>query len=234
MTDLVSSALPCRVVGPGRRSWREYQTTVLVIDDHRTFVEMLVTALDQVPGFRCIGSAYNAADGLAVARRLQPDIVVMDIQMPHEDGLSATAAIRRVAPRAVVAVVTAHTSPDWVGRAAQAGASAFIPKNGSLEEMINILTRVRADQMVVAPSTYLRSSIDSEERWPDLSQRELDVVRGLATGRSINDLASELGLTVHTCRSYVKALRHKLGANNQLDAVLKARERGLLDEHHHL
>jgi DNA-binding NarL/FixJ family response regulator len=207
------------------------QKTVLVIDDHRTFAEMLVTALDQVGGFRCVGSAYNAADGVGIARRLQPDIVVMDIQMPHEDGLSATAAIRCVAPSAVVAVLTAHTSPDWVGRAAQAGASAFIPKNGSLEEMINILTRVHADQMVVSASTYLRSAHVPEERLPDLSQRELDVVRGLATGMSIKDLASELGLTVHTGRSYVKALRHKLGASNQLDAVLKARERGLLDEH---
>src|SRR3712207_5691236 len=130
------------------------EASVLVVDDHRSFAEMLSAALDGVPGLHCIGTAQSAAEGVALARRLQPDIVVMDIQMPREDGLAATARLREVLPDAVVAVVTAHTSPEWVSRAAQAGASAFVPKNGSLQEMIAILTSVQAGHMVVAPSTF--------------------------------------------------------------------------------
>jgi DNA-binding NarL/FixJ family response regulator len=207
-------------------------STVLVVDDHRSFAEMLAAAIDNVPGLRCLGCAFTAADGIALAGRLQPDIVVMDIQMPKEDGLAATARIKKVAPTAVVAVVTAHTSPEWVGRAAQAGASAFMPKNGSLEEMITVLRSVRAGQMVVAPSTYLTPPPPARPA-PEpsaLSQRELEVLRLLATGTPIKDLAPAVGITVSTCRSYVKALRHKLGATSQLDAVLKARELGLLDD----
>src|SRR5215213_10822010 len=125
---------------------------VLVVDDHRTFADLLAGAL-QAAGMDVLGTANTAGQAVAMAQDLQPDIVVMDIQMPREDGLSATRRLREVAPHAVVAVVSAHRDPEWVVRASQAGASAFIPKDGSLAEMIDVLTRVRAGQMLIAPST---------------------------------------------------------------------------------
>ena len=206
-------------------------STVLVVDDHRSFAEMLSAALDGVPGLTCIGTASSAAEGIALARRLQPDIVVMDIQMPREDGLAATARLREVLPDAVVAVVTAHTSPEWVSRAAQAGASAFVPKNGSLQEMIAILTSVQAGHMVVAPSTFTTpvTAAPPEQR-PELSQREIQVLGLLARGVPVREMAPALGLTVNTCRGYIKTVRQKLDATSQLEAVLKARQLGLLDE----
>jgi DNA-binding NarL/FixJ family response regulator len=205
-------------------------STVLVVDDHRSFAEMLSAALDGVPGLTCVGTASSAAEGIALARRLQPDIVVMDIQMPREDGLAATARLREVLPDAVVAVVTAHTSPEWVSRAAQAGASAFVPKNGSLQEMIAILTSVQAGHMVVAPSTFTAAAPTSpQEERPDLSQREIEVLRLLARGTPVRDMAPALGITVNTCRGYIKTVRRKLDSASQLEAVLKARQLGLLD-----
>ena len=205
-------------------------STVLVVDDHRSFAEMLSAALDGVPGLTCVGTASSAAEGIALARRLQPDIVVMDIQMPREDGLAATARLREVLPDAVVAVVTAHTSPEWVSRAAQAGASAFVPKNGSLQEMIAILTSVQAGHMVVAPSTFTAASATTpQEEQPDLSQREIEVLRLLARGTPVRDMAPALGITVNTCRGYIKTVRRKLDSGSQLEAVLKARQLGLLD-----
>ena len=209
------------------------ESSVLVVDDHRSFAEMLSAALDGVPGLRCIGTAGSAAEGVALARRLQPDIVVMDIQMPREDGLTATARIREAAPNSVVAVVTAHTSPEWVSKAAQAGASAFVPKNGSLQEMISILTSVQRGGMVVAPSTFAAGAATSAfptEKRPDLSQREIDVLRLLARGTPVKDMAPALGITINTCRGYIKAVRQKLDAASQLEAVLKARQLGLIDE----
>ena len=126
---------------------------VLVVDDHRTFAELLSGALD-VSGMDVLGTAHTAAQAIAMAEDLKPDIVVMDIEMPRQDGLSATRRIREVAPDTAVAVVTGHSDPEWVVRAGQAGASAFIPKGGSLSEMIDILSRVSAGQMLVAPSTF--------------------------------------------------------------------------------
>jgi DNA-binding NarL/FixJ family response regulator len=208
------------------------ESTILVVDDHQTFAEMLSVALDAVPGLRCVGIAHSAAVGVAEARRLQPDIVMMDIQMPREDGLAATRRIREAVPSAVVAVVTAHTTAEWVGKAAQAGASAFIPKNGSLQEMISILTSVQPGQMVVSPTTFAvtATATPATAAAPDLSQREIDVLRLLAQGTSVKEMAPALGITLNTCRGYIKTVRQKLQAASQLEAVLKARQLGLLDE----
>ena len=169
-----------------------------------------------------------------MAQELQPDIVVMDIQMPRQDGLSATRRIREVAPNTVVAVVTAHHDPDWVVRAAQAGASAFIPKDGSLSEMIDVLTRVQAGQMLVAPSTFAGSRAatsppEAAPAHPPLTRREQEVLDCLGRGMQVKAIARVLGITLETCRGYVKSLHAKLGARSQLEAVVKAQQLGLLD-----
>ena len=104
---------------------------VLIVDDHRTFAELLAGAL-AASGMDVLGTAHTAAQAITLAEELQPDVVVMDIEMPREDGLSATRRLREVAPHTAVAVVTAHRDPEWVVRAGHAGASAFIPKDGSL------------------------------------------------------------------------------------------------------
>lgn len=207
--------------------------TVLVVDDHRTFAELLSGALVAY-GMTSLGTAGSAAEAVAMAEDLQPDIVVMDIQMPREDGLSATRRIRAVAPDAVIAVVTAHRDPDWVVRAAQAGASAFIPKNGSLSEMLDVLGRVRAGQMLVAPSAFaggraeIPSPRTSRESRPELTRREQQVLDCLGQGMQVKAIARVLGITQETCRGYVKSLHAKLGARSQLEAVVKAQQLGLL------
>src|SRR5664279_2166796 len=141
-------------VGQSADASGDTETTVLVVDDHVSFAELLAAALDNVPGMTCVGTASSAAEGIGRAAELRPTIVVMDIQMPRQDGLAATRRIREVAPDSVIAVVTAHSDPEWISRAAQAGASAFIPKDGSLKEMIDILRRIGPGQMLVASSTF--------------------------------------------------------------------------------
>jgi DNA-binding NarL/FixJ family response regulator len=206
---------------------------VLVVDDHRTFAELLSGALASA-GMDAVGIAFSAAQGVAMAQELQPDIIVMDIQMPRQDGLSATRRIREVAPHSVVAVVTAHHDPDWVVRAAQAGASAFIPKDGSLSEMIDVLTRVQAGQMLVAPSTFSgvrdvvpqpRAAADEQ---PRLTRREQEVLDCLGNGMQVKAIARVLGITLETCRGYVKSLHAKLGVRSQLEAVIKAQQLQLI------
>ena len=206
---------------------------VLVVDDHRTFAELLAGAL-QAAGMDVLGTAHSAAQAVGMAEDLQPDVVVMDIEMPREDGLSATRRLRQVAPHTVVAVVSAHRDPEWVVRATQAGASAFIPKDGSLTEMIDILTRVRAGQMLVAPSTFSSAPTAgsrpgaADELRPQLTRREQEVLDCLGRGMQIKGIARVLGITVETCRGYVKSLHAKLGVRSQLEAVVKAQQLGLL------
>jgi DNA-binding NarL/FixJ family response regulator len=206
---------------------------VLVVDDHRTFADLLAGAL-QAAGMDVLGTANTAGQAVTMAQELQPDIVVMDIQMPREDGLSATRRLREVAPHAVVAVVSAHRDPEWVVRASQAGASAFIPKDGSLSEMIDVLTRVRAGQMLVDPSTFASAPTAGSrpapegETAPRLTRREQEVLDCLGRGMQVKAIARVLGISLETCRGYVKTLHSKLGASSQLEAVVKAQQLGLL------
>ncbi len=208
-------------------------STVLVVDDHRSFAEMLSAALDTVGGLSCVGTAGTAAEGIELAARFKPSIVIMDIQMPGQDGLMATRRIREAAPDTLIAVVTAHRDQQWIARAAQAGASAFIPKTGSLPEMLDVLRRLHHGSLIVAPSAYQSGpSLTSQpptEAAPALTRRELDVLNCLGRGMPVQGVARVLGITPNTCRGYVKSIHAKLGVSSQLEAVIKARILRLID-----
>ncbi len=232
MTPTVSSAEQ-DAVDAGRASGPadgRSEITVLVVDDHRSFGDLLAAALQTVPGMRCVGTATSAVEGVDAAARLRPDVVVMDIEMPRQNGLSATRQILDAAPGTAVAVMTAHRDPEWVSRAAQAGASGFIPKDGSLDEMIEVLRRVRPGQMLVAPSVFARSTLvtDPQHDGPRLTDRELEVLRLLGQGFTASGIARTLGITLNTSRGYIKALHAKLGVTTQLEAVVKALHLGLI------
>jgi DNA-binding NarL/FixJ family response regulator len=206
--------------------------TIFVVDDHKSFADLLSAALNTVPGMTCVGTASSAAEGVAMTIAMKPAVVVMDINMPKQDGLQATRSIREGSPDTVVAVITAHRDPEWIARAAQAGASAFIPKDGSLNEIIDVLTRVQAGQMLLAPSTFStppppKETVSRTEA-PALTQRELEVVTCLSQGMQAKGIARALGITLHTCRGYIKSLHFKLGVSSQLEAVIKAQKLGLV------
>jgi DNA-binding NarL/FixJ family response regulator len=203
---------------------------VLVVDDHRSFGDLLAGALATVDGMRCVGTATSAAEGVRLAEALRPDVVVMDIEMPRQNGLSATRQILEAAPATKVAVMTAHRDPEWVSRAAQAGACGFIPKDGSLDEMIEVLRRLRSGQMLVAPSTFASAALATERSHdgPRLTDRELEVLRLSGQGLTASGIGRVLGISLNTSRGYIKSLHAKLGVTTQLEAVVKAQHLGLI------
>ncbi len=204
---------------------------MLVVDDHQCFSDLLTAALATVPGFRCLGTASSAVEGVTLAARLKPDVVVMDIQMPGTDGLAATRRLRQVSPGTAVAVVTAHTDAEWVARAAQAGASAFIPKGGSLSEMVDLLRAARPGRLVVAPSLRRTSQpAAAMEGAPEaLTARELEVLGYIGQGLQAKSVAKVMGISIHTCRGYIKTVYAKLHVSSRIEALNRARQLQMLD-----
>jgi DNA-binding NarL/FixJ family response regulator len=207
---------------------------VLLVDANRSFAELLGGALD-VAGMTWIGSAHSTETGVAMSRRLQPDVVVLDINLSRpEEGLAAIQLIRAAAPGTAVAVVTGYRDFVWVTRSAQAGAAAFISKHGSVAEMLSVLAQARPGAMIVAQTAFQSAPVQSPPHSAGpaprraLTRRERDVLGCMSRGLGNKMTSTELGITREIYRSAVRAIEVKLGARSQLEAVLIARRLGLV------
>jgi DNA-binding NarL/FixJ family response regulator len=209
-------------------------TRVLIVDDHQTFAELLAFALGSQPDFDCAGFAATGAAAVDLAVKESPDMVVMDIALGRESGLDVTRRIRAAAPSTTVVIVSAHRDPEWVIRAAQAGASAFVPKSGSLEEMLTVLREVRQGSMLVSASMFGEPAGPPNPADPgaaSLTVREAEVLTLMGKGLAPAAIAKILGIRLNTCRGYVKAIHLKLGVRSQLEAVVKAQRLGIIEAH---
>ena len=194
---------------------RASTTTVVVVDDHRTFSDLLALALTAEPDFDCVGKATSVATALAMVEDLRPDLVLMDVRLGDGDGVAATAELTRSYPDLRVVVLTAHADLALMKRAADAGACCLLPKDGSLPDMLEALRRSRRGGITMP-------------QLPTLTRREHDVLMKLAIGLDARAIAKHLGISVNTCRGYVKSLMLKLGAHSQLEAVVIATNNGLV------
>jgi DNA-binding NarL/FixJ family response regulator len=204
---------------------------VLIVDDHRTFADLLALALTDQPDFTCVGVVGTIAAAVDQVGRLLPDMVLLDIQLGQESGLDAARRIHSVRPTTVIVVVSAHREPDWVVRAAQAGANAFAPKSGSLAEMLGVLREARTTSRFIAPAVLGRvASAAAPSQWSParLTGREQEVLRLMGQGMAPGAIARLLNISMYTCRGYVKAIHAKLGVRSQLEAVVKAQRLGLI------
>jgi DNA-binding NarL/FixJ family response regulator len=210
----------------------EKVNTVLIVDDHSTFAELLALALNSQSDFECIATAATAEEAVATFMRARPDLVVMDIQLGRDNGLEAARRIRAAAPDVVIVVVSAHRDPTWVVRAAQAGVSAFAPKTGSLSEMLSVLRSARNGGMLIAPSLFNAAAAvipESGGLVEKLTGREREVLILMGRGMGVSAIARLLAISVHTCRGYVKSIHAKLDVRSQLEAVVKAQRLGLIE-----
>lgn len=206
---------------------------VLVVDDHRTFTDLIGLALRSEPDLECVGAAHDVGQARAMVAALQPDLVLMDVNLGEDDGLDLAAELLCDDEELQVVVLTAFGDAGVMRRAAAAGASALLPKDGSLPDLLGGLRRARRGGLEVHPE-LLRTLVTEEARSPeqpdpDLTRRELTVLELLADGRTVTVIAKDLGISVNTCRGYVKTLLAKLGVHSQLEAVVAAGNRGLLD-----
>ncbi len=207
-------------------------TSVVIVDDHHAFADLLTMALNAEDDFEVLATASTGEQALQVARREQPAMVLMDIELGNDDGLEITRDLRAAVPDAVVVMVSAHTDANLIARAADAGASAFAPKTGSLSEMLSILRKARRGAMPCASTSPTKPpdrAVPPPPSIPLLTAREHEVLVMMGRGASPSQISRSLGISVHTCRGYVKAIHGKLDARSQLEAVVIALRLGLID-----
>jgi DNA-binding NarL/FixJ family response regulator len=207
------------------------RTRVLVVDDHRTFVDLADLAITNEVDLECVGTATSVPEALAKAHALEPDVVLMDVQLGDGDGIAATAELTATFADLRVVVLSAHVTPTVVQNAADAGASAVLPKDGSLRDLLHAVRTASRGHMLVHPQAFasLRGAAPPQGAFqPPLTPRELEVLQQLGHGASAPTIARDLGISLATCRGHVKSLLTKLGAHSQLEAVVIAMQHRLI------
>lgn len=220
------------------------RTRLLIADDHDLLRQGMRIVLSQEPDLEIVGEAANGREALELCRKLDPDLVLMDVSMPEMDGLEATRAIKEIRPDISVLVVTAHLNPDYLLQAVKAGAAGYVLKMARKEEIvdairqvirgefpfdqelsINLLRRLAHEE---GPGAAPHAANSRKAPPGSLTPREIDVLRLLALGKTNRQIAQEIHLSLSTVKGHLERLISKLGVSDRTQAAVKAVELGLV------
>jgi DNA-binding NarL/FixJ family response regulator len=209
---------------------------VVVVDDHQIVRDGLVALLGNLHDVEVVGSATDGREALHVVAETEPDVVVMDIQMPHLDGIEATRFVTGRHTGVRVVMLTMNEDDETILAALRAGASGYLLKGSGADEVQTAIRAAASGGMVFGASlagriagffaTASAAAPAAEEPFPDLSDRERSVLHMLAAGRSNDDIAGELYVSNKTVRNTVSSIYAKLHAAGRAEAIVKAREAG--------
>ena len=213
---------------------------VVVVDDQEMVREGFSALLDAQDDIEVVGAAGNGVQGVALARAVRPDVVLMDIRMPEMDGLTATRLLLNGSDEVKVLVLTTFDLDDYVYEAIRAGASGFLLKTTPPHQLIEGIRAVMSGDALLAP-TITRRLLDRFIQRPppssttppelaELTPRELEVLRLIAGGHSNAEIAANLFLSAATVKSHVNHLLTKLGLRDRVQAVALAYRTGLMDQ----
>jgi DNA-binding NarL/FixJ family response regulator len=207
--------------------------SVLLVDDEDLVRAGLRTILETEPGLAVVGEAADGAEVVPLVRRLRPDVVLMDVRMPAVDGIQATRMVLRAVPEPPrVLVVTTFENDDYVYDALRAGASGFLLKRARPEEFIQAVKLVATGDSLLFPAAIRRLAARHAGRpgaaLPTLTEREAEVLRLVAAGRSNAEIADELVVALETVKTHVGNVLAKLGARDRTQAVIAAYESGFI------
>jgi DNA-binding NarL/FixJ family response regulator len=209
---------------------------VLIADDQRVVREGLGLVLGLLSDVDVVGAAADGVEAVALATKLKPDIVLMDLRMPRCDGVEATRRLREQAPDIKVVVLTTYADDRSVIEALRAGARGYLTKDAGGQEIREALERVLDDQAVLDPAVqhHLIDAIAAPEvRLPDgLTSREAEVLSLIAAGLSNTEIAERLVISEGTVKSHINRLLAKIQARDRAQAVIYAYQHGLAASPH--
>lgn len=208
---------------------------VLVADDHPFFRDGLRTLLDSAPDLKLVGEAETGEEAIALVAEMQPDVVLMDVQMPGKGGIEAARRIFQASPHVQVLIVTMFEDDGTVFQAMRAGAKGYVLKGANYAEMLRAIRAVGNGEAIFSPGVAARLASyfinirrdSSPDVFPELSDREREVLNLIARGLKNPEIASRLYLSPKTVRNHVSNVLHKLQVADRAEAIIRAREAGL-------
>jgi two-component system, NarL family, response regulator NreC len=209
---------------------------ILLVDDHAVVRMGLTMLLNSNPEMQVIGEASEGNEGIKKAMKLKPDVVVMDLSMPHgKDGLSATSELKKLMPNVNILILTMHDDEEYLFRAIQAGASGCILKSAPHDELMSAIESVSLGNAYLHPAAtkrlmeeYLGSIKDSQDTYHLLSEREKEVLTLVAKGYANKEIAEQLVISVKTVETHKGNLMEKLQMKTRPELVEYAVKKGLL------
>jgi DNA-binding NarL/FixJ family response regulator len=214
------------------------KTRVLLVDDHAIVRLGLMTLINDQPEMEVVGEAGSAAEAVRAVERLRPNVVLMDIRMPGEGGIDATRQITARFPETRVVMLTSFADDELVMRAIGAGAAGYVLKQVGNEELLRAIAAAARGEAVLDSATTARllSRVREAERraeedaFRDLSDREMDVLAGVARGKTNAEIGKLLNLSEKTVRNYLSTILEKLHLANRIDLATYAVEHHLFEK----
>jgi DNA-binding NarL/FixJ family response regulator len=208
---------------------------ILIAEDHPLFRKGMVTLLTSVPDFEVVGEAASGEEAVARAAQLQPEVVLMDLQMPNVNGIEAARRIVQESPSIRVLVVTLFEDEDSVFMALRAGARGYVLKDAEEEEMEHAIRAVGKGEAIFSPAIAERvlayftgpKPFAPPQAFPRLTDREREILKLIAQGHPNPSIASQLHLSTKTVGNYVSNIFTKLQVADRAQAIIRAREAGL-------
>lgn len=213
-------------------------TSVLIVDDHTLMRQGLRRILEEA-GMNIVGEAENGQEAVTKAVELSPDVVLMDIQMPVMDGISATREIKAMAPHTTVVILTMHEEDEYLFQAIKAGAIGYLQKNKAPQELIKVIEAARQGLSLLPPAlaTRVLNEFAALSKYQDqkikhytqLTSREREVLKLIAQGLSNKEIAKELYISDKTVKNHLSNIFAKLQINDRTKAAIMAVKEGLID-----
>jgi DNA-binding NarL/FixJ family response regulator len=208
---------------------------VAIADDQRLFAHGLARIIGVQPDMEVVGEVHTGEEAVSLCLEVEPDVVLMDLSMPVMDGVSATRKIMSHSPRTRVLILTVHADDAHVFQGIKAGAQGYILKDCTPEDLVRAIRTVYAGDTIMAQDiakkmlTTFEGIRSDAEITPRLTERELEVVKALARGKSNKEIALSLGISEKTVRNHASNIYKKLHIFDRTQAVIYAIRKGLVD-----
>ena len=213
------------------------QIRILLADDHAVLRAGLHLLLHSQEGFSVVGEAATGTETLDLTKKLQPDLILLDLSMPALGGLDALPTLRRLAPSARILILTMHDDPQYLREALKSGAAGYVLKKAADSELISAIRAVMRGELYVHPSLTrvlledilpLPEITNDLDLWASLSDREQEVLRQVALGYTSAEIANQINLSAKTVDTYRARGMEKLGLRNRAALVRFALRRGII------